>query len=169
MNNDNSNNKQIDPGEIFYAWVVDEYDTHERTAIWYIVAGLITFIFLIFAVFTKNFLFAVIIIFAGLILILRDGGPPDKVQVAIAAEGLVVGQKFHDYDDFKNFAIVYKPNFNAKNLYFEFKNPIRQRLSIPLEDNDPLPIRKILLKYLPEDTERTDIPLSEQLARRFKL
>ena len=56
-----------------------------------------------------------------------------------------------------------------KNLYFEFKSVVRQRLSIPLEGENPLPIRENLLKYLPEDLERTNRPLSEELASLFRL
>jgi hypothetical protein len=157
------------PSEIFFSWIVDEYDTHQRTIVWYAAAGLISFFLLIFAVFTKNFLFAVIIIIAALIFVLRDNDSPEKVRISIVDEGLMIGQKFYDFDDFKNFAVVHKPSIEVKNLYFEFKNPIRHRLSIPLEGTDPLQIRKILLKYLPEDLERTDPPLSEQLSKKFRL
>ena len=47
---------------------------------------------------------------------------------------LYIKETFYDYDDLKNFAIVYKPRLAAKNLYFEFKNVVRQRLSIPLDE-----------------------------------
>jgi len=51
----------------------------------------------------------------------------------------------------------------------EFKNPIKPRLSIPLRSLDPLTIRNYLVKYLDEDLERTEPPLSEQLTKRLKL
>ena len=69
----------------------------------------------------------------------------------------------------KNFSIIYKPKDEIKNLYFEYKNPIHPRLSIPLLDKNPLQIREYLLKYLAEDLDRTDQPVSEALGRLFKL
>ena len=156
-------------GDEIMSWQVPEYEKHERSKSWYILAGVIGLLFLVYAVYTKNFLFAVIIIVVALIIILHDSREPNLVKVNITDEGIIVGRKFYDYDEIKNFSIVYKPKQGVKNLYFEFKNVIRQRLSIPLRDMNPLSIRENLLKYLPEDLDRTDQPLSEGLAKMFKL
>jgi len=150
-------------------WTAPEFEKYERTKRWYTVAIAAAALMLLFAFFTANFLFAVIIIVVALIIILHDGREPERVKIAITDEGVTVGKRFFDYDDLKDFSIVYKPRVGVKNLYFEFKNIVRPRLSIPLENMNPLPIREILLKYLPEDLERTDQPISEALARLFKL
>ena len=159
----------IDYGDEIISWQVPEYDRHERTKLWYIIAIIITLLLLLFSLFTANFLFAVIIIVAALVVILHDGREPEKVKVSLTDEGIVVGRKFYDYDEIKNFSIVYKPRQEIKNLYFEFKSAIKHRLSIPLENMNPLSIRENLLKYLEEDLDRTDQPLSEGLAKLFKL
>lgn len=163
------NNKKADYGKIITSWKVKEYEKHERSMTWYLVAGLIVILILVFCFLTSNYLFAIIIILASIIVITNDGQEPQKVDVILTNEGIIIGKKFYDYDVFKNFAIVYKPNQGVKNLYFEFKNSFKQRLSINLEDRNPLSIRKILLKYVDEDLERTDQPLSEILAKIFKL
>ena len=119
--------------------------------------------------FYSYFLFAVIIIVGSVVVILNDGRNPGLIDFAITTEGIIIGRNFYDYDEIKNFSIVYKPNQDTKKLYFEFKNPMKMRLSIALINMNPLPIRENLLKYLPEDLERTDQPLSENLARIFKL
>lgn len=163
------NYQNMDLGHIHFKWLVDEYHKHLRSRNWYILAIFVAFIMMLFSFFTSNFLFAVIIIIAALIFIIHDGRSPEKVTIQLTDEGVVIGRKFYDYDELKNFAVVYKPRQELKNLYFEFKNVFKQRLSIPLENKDPLPIREYLLKYLPEDLDRTDAPLSEQLAGLFKL
>ena len=106
---------------------------------------------------------------AAFIYFLRENNEPDMIKFSITEEGLVVGTKFYDYDEIKHFSIVYKPRYKVKNLYFEFKNVLKHRLSIPLDNHNPLLIRENLLKYLPEDLERTDQPLSEALGKMFKL
>jgi len=161
--------EKIDYGQELFSWSVPEYEKHERTKAWYIISIIATLILLFFAFFTYNFLFAVIIIIISLIIILHDGQNPQKVKFIITDEGLIIGRKFYDYDEIKDFAIIYKPRLDAKRLYFEFKNSLKHRLSISLENMNPLPIRETLLEYLEEDLERTDIPLSEALAKLFKL
>lgn len=162
-------NKKADYGQIFFSWHIPEFDKQERTRNWYIIAPGIALILLLFSMFNDNFLFAVIIVMAAFIYFLRENNDPEMINFQITDEGLVVGSKFYDYDEIKDFSIVYKPRYNIKNLYFEFKNVVKHRLTIPLADHNPLPIRENLLKYLPEDLERTDQPLSEALGKMFKL
>lgn len=150
-------------------WRVKEYDKHERSKTWYLVAISLTLALLLFSFFTANFLFAVIIIVASLVIILHDGQDPIDLEVVLEEEGVLVGKNFYDYDDLENFSIVYKPSQGVKKLYFEFKNFIKPRLSFELGEMDPLIVRDFLLRYLPEDLERTDEPLSEGIARILKL
>jgi len=151
------------------SWQVPEYDKHEKGKNWYIFYSLLAFLLILYSFLSGNFLFAVIIIIAAIVIVLRDGQEPDLIKISLTEEGVIVGKKFHDYDEFKDFSIVYKPKLGVKNLYFEFTNSLKPRLSIPLEKMNPLLIRKDLLRYLPEDLDRTDRPLSEELGKLFKL
>jgi len=159
--------KELEPKNI--SWPVPEYDKHEKGGGWYIFYSLIAFLLILYSFLSGNFLFAVIIIIAAIVIVLRDGQEPDFVKISLTEEGVIVGKKFYDYDEFKNFSIVYKPKLEIKNLYFEFSNSLKPRLSIPLKKMNPLLIRKSLLRYLPEDLDRTDRPLSEELGKLFKL
>lgn len=163
------NQINLDYGKALHSWQVPEFDKHLRPKLWYISAAGIAIVLLIFSLITANFLFAVIIIIAALIIILHDSKEPDKVDFSIFNEGVMIGNRFFDYDEIKHFAVVFKPSKNIKNLYFEFKGVIRPRLSIPLLAMDPLQIRETLLKYLKEDLERTDQPVSEAMAKFFRL
>src|SRR3989344_1066001 len=169
MKNMEEQQQAINYGREIAGWEVPEYDRHERTANWYILASIIAIALLIYAFFTANFLFAVIVIIGSLVTILHDGQEPDLVGVVLTTEGILVGSKFYDYDELKNFAIVYKPNYGVKKLYFELRNPVKPRLSIPLINMNPLPIRENLLRYLPEDLERTNGPLSGGFGKLIKL
>ena len=159
----------IDYGDEIIGWLVPEYEKHERSKTWYIAASIIAILLLLYSFWTANFLFAVIIIIACLITILHDGREPDMARFSITDEGVIIGRKFYDFDEIKNFSVVYKPKQGVKNLYFEFKNSLKHRLSIPLQDMNPLPIRENLLKYLKEDLERTDQSTSEGIAKMLKI
>jgi hypothetical protein len=151
-------------------WQVPEYEKHQRNKKWYIIAGVITVALILYSLFHENnFLFPFIIVVAAIIIILNDGREPDMIKISLTGEGINIGRKFYDYDEIKNFSIIYKPNIEVKNLYFEFKNVMKHRISIPLGNLNPLIVRDILLKYLPEDLERENEPLSESLAKILKL
>ena len=156
-------------GEPIVSWEIEEYERHERGFSWYFIAGLINIFFIWYAFQTNNFLLTVIVIMSSFVIILHDSGEPTEIGFSITYDGIVLGENFYDFDEIKNFAIVYKPNQELKRLYFEFKTPMRNRLSIPLYSEDPLIIRENLLKYLVEDLERKDEPLSEVFSRSFKI
>jgi len=158
-----------DRGQEIISWLIPEFEKHARTKRWYVFMIIAAFVLLIYSFFSSNFLFAFIIIISALIIILHDGQEPILIRFTLTDEGIAVGRKFYDYDQFKDFSVIYKPRQDVKNLYFEFKNALKPRLSIPLLDMNPLLIRENLLKYLSEDLERTDQPLSEGLAKLFKL
>lgn len=164
-----ANQTEINYGQKITGWRIPEYEQPERGKNWYIITSIVALLLLIYSFLTSNFLFAMIIVVAAIVLISHDGQQPDMVNFTITDEGIIIGRKFYDYDEIKDFSIIYKPRQEVKNLYFEFKNPLKHRLSIPLDKQNPLQIRENLLKYLEEDLERTDQPLSESLAKLFKL
>jgi len=165
----------------YLRWQVPEYRLPKRNRNWYIIAGIFVIICLFFCFFTirgwhliflglgSNFLFALIIILSIIIMIINGKRSPLMIDFELGPEGVKIGRRFYDYDDFKNFSVIYKPKQGVKNLYLEHKASLSQRLSIPLRSQDALTIRNFLVRYLDEDLERTDIPLSEQLTKLLKL
>ncbi len=165
----------------YLRWEIPEYHKHERSRRWYIIASSLATIFLFFCFFSiqdwrlvflglgSNFLFALIIILASIIMMITDSQKPTLLKFELGPEGVQVGGVFYDYDDFKNFSVLYKPKRSIKQLYFEYKSGLKPRLSIPLRRMDVLVVRNFLIKYLDEDLDRTDPPLSEQLTKVMKL
>lgn len=161
--------KEITREDDVISWTVPEYSNNKKNKRWYLMAGIVGILLLIYSLFTANFLFAVIVVTAAMIIIMRQGEKVSLLEVTITDDGVEVGKDSYNWDGFNNFSIVYRPKEDIKNLYFEFKSFLRPRLSIPLEKMNPLLIRKSLLKYLEEDLERTDLPLSEQIEKMFGL
>jgi hypothetical protein len=172
-------------------WQIPEYHGEEKTKLWYAIYALIAIGLLIYAIFTQNFIFAIIIIFAAILIVILDGNKPGMLEVSIGDQGIAVGKEFYSYDQIQDFFIIYEPEQDIKNLYLQFKrfakpslpasepassgwlfwlvNFARTRFSVPLGEMNPIVIRRNLLKYLKEDINRTTIPLSEQLTKLFKL
>lgn len=173
------------------SWKIKEKSSPKKSRRWYIAASIIGILMIAYALMTSNLIFAFIIIFGAILIILTDGTRQSAMDVEISDEGVRVGKEFYLYEQFDNFFIIYKPKEDTKNLYLEFKrfvrpqvsetakagryewllwlmNFARTRLSVPLEDVNPLIIRRNLLRYLKEDLERTNIPLSEKLSELLK-
>lgn len=158
--------KKEEHGKILMSWEFSEYPKYERTLGWYIGATIIFFGLLLFAVFTANYLFALIILMVAIIIFIYNLKQPAQINFVITEDGIKIGTKFYPWDDFKNFWIIYKPP-EVKTLYFDFKG-LRPNLPIYLEDQNPVKVREILLQYLKEDLTREKEPAGDELARWLK-
>lgn len=154
--------------EVLATWDFADYLQHQRGRRWYIVVGLVGGLSFLFAMLTFNFLFAIILIIIAVILVLQQRRPPQLVTITITPDGLQIGKDEYLYEQLKNFWIAYHPP-EVKKLYVTFRTSLRPMLVIPLEDKNPIEVRRILLEYLEEDLEREDETTSETLSRLLKL
>ena len=156
-----------DQGEQVFGWLVDEYERHERGPVCYAVMFLAAVGLILYAIIAQNFLFAIIIVMFGVIIGLSTLREPERVLFQVTTRGVSVGTLFVPFKELKDFWIVYEPP-HVKNLYVEHKNPLTPRIVIPIEDADPVEVRRQLLAYLDEDG-RTEEPLGDLLGRVLKL
>ncbi len=167
----NTEKKYIDGeyiGTVKMGWEIPEFQDYTRGRNWYIIAGIIALLLLIYSVFTANLLFGMIIIIAAVTLVKIDNTKPDIIEFIVTTKGIAVGGKYFEYGDIANFYIVYNPP-EISNIFIEFNNVLRPRISIPLFDQDPIKLRELLMKYIKENTEREGEPISEALGKIFKL
>jgi hypothetical protein len=160
--------KGNDHGKRFASWTFHEYEQHQRGKWWYIIAATIIIAILVYSIYDQNYMFTVIIALATFIYIYLMQRQPKLVTFSITEDGVEVHEAFYPYKDFKQFWLIYEPP-TVKKLYLEFKNGVRPMLSIPLESQNPLTIRDILLQYLKEDLERDNESFSDALQRTLKL
>lgn len=161
------NNEDNLTPEILISWDFPEFEKYERNRTWYLIASLIFIALLIYAVFTANFLFAVIIIFVSIILYFQEKHEQIIVTFAITPDGLILGEKFYAFKEIKKFYLIYEPP-EVKKLYIEFKNFLKPRLGIPLLEQNPVRVREILVNYLDEDLDKEYEPLTDKIGRFFK-
>lgn len=150
------------------SWHFPEYIQYERSKGWYIIAGSILIIAVLYTILTGNFLFALFLILFGLIFILQARRSPASVKFDIFESGISIGEKFYDWNDIKNFRIVYKPP-ETKRLYIDIKNVLLSDFSVPLEDQSPDKVRVFLKKYLKEDLDKSEENIIDRLGRWLKV
>ncbi|MEA3272422.1 MAG: DUF5673 domain-containing protein [Patescibacteria group bacterium] len=154
-------------GKILASWEMQDFDKYKKSILWYVIAVIAGMSMLVYAIFTANFLFAVIVLMFAIIILLHDLRSPRKIKCGITESGILLGERIYKWSEFENFWILYEPP-ELKNLYLELKG-VRPRITVSLEKQNPNRIREILNKYLMEELEREDEPLTEYVGRVLKI
>ncbi len=161
-------NENTPTGEILQEWTIQEYEQPERGAPWYVVMILLGMSIVAYALFTGNFLFALIIILFAIILFLRAHQEPAQVRFQITDLGVTVGSRFYPYLELEDFYLIYNPP-EVKTLFLHPKSVWRPILRVPLLDKNPLEVKHSLREFLPENMEKEEEPLSDKFARNWRL
>jgi len=158
----------FDAGHVQVSWETWEYPPHERSLLWFILAGVLGAALLVYSIITTNYLFGIVVLMMGVILLIDGLRHPDRVEVHVTDQGVVVGEKYYDFTAIKDFSIIYQPPV-VKVLYIDFNQMWQPLLAIPLEDIDPNAVRDSLLPYVFENLQREDETLTDTLRRLYKL
>lgn len=155
-------------GKTLAEWKIPEYIKYDRTFGWYVVIGGVGAVLLVYALWTANFLFALLIVITAVIIYQTHRRQPRELDFKITEDGLEIGERFYAYKNLKKFWIIYEPP-EVKTLYFETQRWLHPELSIFLKNMNPVTVRKILLKYLEEDLEQEDESSADKLSRLLKI
>lgn len=155
-------------GGVHASWMVDEYPTYSRSWRWYVVASVVGAALLVYALATLNFLFALIIVIFAIVTVVSSAKTPVRLRVALTEDGVLLGHEFIPWLEVSRFWIAYEPP-QVKTLYLDFKSALRPDLSIGIDDQNPSVLRRILLTYVDEDTNRNAEPLADFLGRVLKM
>jgi len=157
-----------DYGNILALWEFPEFIKHERGKLWYLSFTVVFVALLVYSYYTDNILFAIILVMFAFLYLRLGKGDPQTMETAITEDGIFIGSKFMPYEEFANFYIIYYPP-EVKNLYLQPKSILKNRIALPLENQNPIHIREILLQYLEEDLEKEEAPASEGISKILKL
>ncbi|MDO8668709.1 MAG: hypothetical protein Q7K65_00245 [Candidatus Buchananbacteria bacterium] len=159
-------NQQL--SEVVFSWKCHDYVKYQKSVAWYLISFLIIALMVGWAIYTINYLFAVFLVLFYLVVIMYEFKQPELVDCTITNDGIKHGKNFFFYKHIDNFFIIYQDH-GIKNLYVDFKNPLRGRLVVDLDGLDVIGIREFLLQFLKEDLEREAEPLSERLRRLLRI
>ena len=158
----------LDAGEMLFTWETWEYPPIERTGTWYAIATLLGIGCLLYALFTANYIFAVLIVLFAMFIMMRDIRKPARMQTYLTTEGIIFNNRMYPFQSMRDFSIAYNPP-TIKNLYVTFSGTMQPPLSIPLEDTDPNLVRAALSSFLKENIGRDYETLTDTLRRVYKL
>lgn len=151
-----------------FAWTFKEFDQHSRGVWWYIVAGVVVALAVLYSFQTNNFLFTVIIVLTLVILFARQFQTPTDVECVINEQGIRIGKKRYSFADLASFSVVMRED-GVPILYIHEARGLHNLLPLQLVDISPENLRMFLLQFLEEDVEHQHEPLWDWLMRALRL
>lgn len=87
------------------SWRAAEYEHAHRSPNWFLWAGTIALLLLLFAIWQKSFFFAVFVVIASMLVMSFGRREPGIVDFKISDGGIYISKKLYTYDEFEHFAI----------------------------------------------------------------
>jgi len=148
-------------------WRAYEYDHHEKTLLWFVIAGVVALGFIVYGLLTDGWTFSLAILAFCVAYYAMHRHEPKIVDIKLNSKGVHIGRHFFSNVQFKNFWIVYDPPHVAR-LYLRFRSRVRQDLILSIADQDPAEIRRALKAHINE-WEAGEEPLVDIFIRLLRL
>ncbi len=166
-------------GPILHQWSFEEFEHHHHSIIWRIGATLLLGSGIGFALWQHNITLAFLLVSVGVVLVAREFQGPETMRVRIREGALeLLFEDHHNegrepttvipWDQFRHFWMIYQPP-DVRHMYFHYTSAVKPRLRIPLAEENPVEIRETLRRFLEEDLQHTNEPITDALARVFKI
>lgn len=156
------------PNEPVFSWTFLEYHPHERGMVWWVVFWILSIGLVAYAGYTKNFLFAVIILIFDVIILFRHHQQPESIECKVYDHGVMLGDRHIPWKQVKKFWIAYDPP-EVKRLYFTHDSGFQHTTTVSIEEQNPIELREFLKQYLIEDLDQEDEHLTDTLSRLLKI
>ena len=133
-------------------WSAPEYHYYRKDVSWYWLVLIVTVILVTLALWQKNFLFAVFIIVAALLILAWGRRPPQTIDFTLSEQGLNIGgKKSYGFQDLSGFVII--PNLadpELSDLILKTKSQLNAWVRIIIASQRSETIKNLLSKFLPE-------------------
>ncbi len=135
--------------KLLITWKAPDFIPHQKGAKWFIIAGILMLLIITYAIYTGSATMAIVfIVLAGTYYLTRNQAPK-IIDIKITELGIFVGTKFYPYNTINSFWIVYHPPF-VRTLNLKLSNKTCSRIVIQLDAQNPVEVRKVLAKEIPE-------------------
>ena len=146
-------------------WSAPEFEHYQKSKSWFMITGGIAGLLFLWALFTKNFIFALLIALAYFTIAVYSVKRPKKINLAITPKGIKIEKTLYEFENLKSFWLFYNPP-ETRELSLRSKKTVMPYIKIPLGEQNPVEVRQVLIKYLPERKHKES--LIDNLARQIK-
>lgn len=160
MQNENQN-------QILLSWKAPEFINHYRSPKWFLMASVLLLAFVGYALYTESATMAIVFIVLAGVYYLTHNQNPKTIEIKLTELGVYVDEKFYAYHLINSFWIVYHPPY-VQTLNLKIGNKNLSKVSIQLDRQSPVAVRKVLSKEIPE-VEGQDETLADIFIRLLRL
>jgi hypothetical protein len=126
-------------------WRSPEFEHYEKGPTWYWLTIIITIILVAFSLWQRNFLFAVFIVIAALVIINWGKKTPREIEFKLDQRSLVIdANKVYPYEILAGFTI------RDSELILRRKSRLNPYVKILIPERDRERIKSFLIQHLPE-------------------
>ncbi len=133
-------------------WMAPEFRYHEKESTWNSGVVIVAILLIAFALWQRNFLFAVFIVIATALLIYWGHRKPESIEFLFDEKGLMVRGNRSDYKDMDGFTVRINEQEDNKwnELVLRVKSRFTQHMFIFIPKSETEQIRNFLSKYISE-------------------
>ena len=130
-------------------WQAPEHEFFTKGPIWDFTSVLIAALLIFISLWQGNFLFAVFIVIAELVLFFTADNESPNFSFRLEKNNLFINEKFYSLGQFKTFSILEREG-DLSDLEFQKSNNLSFSLKIPVKSSDIEKVRSFLHNYLDE-------------------
>jgi len=145
----NASDQERNLGEIFHQWKAPEFEVYEKSTRWYIIFGLFIVGMIGYALTTNSPIMAITFILLGIVGYIYLQKDPRVITFSITSKGVTADKEMYLYENINSFWIFYDPN-HTKTISLHTKASMLPFVHIPIASEDPVKMREILLRNIPE-------------------
>lgn len=132
-----------------FSWFSPQYLRFNRGVVWYMLAGLINFALLGYAIWAEIWTMALVFVLLPIAFLVEQRNKPKVVEVIISEYGVKFGVFRVAYSDIKSFWILHDPPY-VDELHILTNQKMHPEITIPLVGTDPALVRQYLVTQVPE-------------------
>lgn len=144
---------QIPPSQrVLFSWVAPEHIHVRPNPRAIIIAAVLLFVVIAYALFTNSPLMAITFILIGIVGYLFLTKDPQEVEFIVTREGIVVGRNLYAFEDIHSFWIFDEaPLENVLSIHSH--GVLAPFIHLPLGDLDHDAMRELFLAFIPEEKQ----------------
>ena len=143
------NEEQAGLGEIFYDWMAPEFEAYEKSKRWYLIFAIFIALMVAYALVSNSPIMAITFILIGIVGYIYLEKDPRIINFSITSKGVTADREMYLYDNINSFWIFYDMP-HARTISLHTKASMLPYIHIPIEDEDPVYLRELLMRNIPE-------------------
>ena len=135
--------------DVLAHWQAPEYEVYDRDKKWYIYITLALAFVVGYAIYTNGIVMAITFILIGVVGYIHINKEPRILDFMVTPEGVLAGRDLYEFENMLSFWIFYEQD-GKRVISLRTKSHLVPYVHIPIHEEDPVELREILMKYIPE-------------------